>query len=52
AMGQGTAAAALVGELVWGDTQDTAMVHERSERLMRWRGLLAEAYLLAGRVGD
>lgn len=52
ALGDGQAAAAILADLVWGTTQDTAMVDERAERLSRWRALLAESYLLAGRFAD
>jgi hypothetical protein len=52
ALGNGRAAAAVLADLVWGTTGDTAMVEERVARLTRWRGLLIEAYLVAGRLAD
>ncbi len=52
AIGDARAAGAVVAGLVWSTAQDTAMVHERSERLSRWRGMLAESYLLAGQLAD
>jgi len=52
ALGDGRAAAAVLADLVWGSTQETAMIGERAERLARWRGLLIEAYLLSGRLAD
>ena len=52
ALGDAMAAAAITVGLIWGPAQDTAMVDERVERLMRWRALLVESYLLGGRLLD
>ncbi|NIM27678.1 MAG: hypothetical protein GTO67_06160, partial [Gammaproteobacteria bacterium] len=50
--GDAEAAGALIAGLIWGRAQDTAMVDERSARLRRWRALLGEAQLLAGRLSE
>jgi hypothetical protein len=52
ARGDAEAATALLANLIWGTAQDTARVDEWSERLSRWRGLLAESYSLAGQLPD
>jgi hypothetical protein len=52
AAGDAEAATSIIADLVWGTTQDTAMTDERAERLIRWRRLLVDSYLLAGRLPD
>jgi hypothetical protein len=52
AAGDATAAARIVAGLIWGAAQDTALSQERIERMTRWRTLLADSYLLAGRLAD
>lgn len=52
AMGDADAATAIITGLIWGTAQDTAMIGERAERLIRWRRMLVDSYLLAGRLGD
>ena len=52
ASGDARAATAVLAELIWGPAQDTAMADERRVRLKRWRGMLAESYLLAGQNSD
>ena len=52
ALGDAGAANAIITDLIWGTTQDTAMTGERTERLMRWRRMLIDSYLLAGQLSD
>ena len=52
ALGDAGAANAIIANLIWGTTQDTAMTGERAERLMRWRRMLIDSYLLAGQLSD
>ncbi len=52
ALGDAGAAKAIIADLIWGTTQDTAMTGERSERLTRWRRMLMDGYLLAGQLSD
>jgi hypothetical protein len=52
AMGDAEAATAIITDLIWGPVQDTAMIGERAERLVRWRRMLVDSYLLAGRLQD
>lgn len=50
--GDAARARARVAALIWSTAQETAFVAERRARLMRWRALLAESYLLEGAIGD
>jgi hypothetical protein len=52
ARGDAEAAGAVIAGLIWGQAQETAMVSERRARLTRWRALLVESQLLAGRLGE
>lgn len=52
ALGNAGAANAVITHLIWGTAQDTAMAGERSERLIRWRRMLVDGYLLAGQLSD
>ncbi len=52
ATGDAGSATVVVAGLIWSTAQDTAMFDESVERLNRWRAMLAESYLLAGRLSD
>ncbi len=52
ARGNASAATEILSGLIWGTAQDTARVDEWSDRLSRWRGLLADSYSLAGQLPD
>ena len=52
ATGNAGAATAIIADLIWGTTQDTAMIGERAERLSRWRRMLVDSYLLGGQLPD
>ncbi len=52
ATGDAGAATAIIAGLIWSTAQDTAMIDERADRLTRWRAMLVDSYLLAGRLSD
>jgi len=52
ATGDAGSAIAVLAGLIWSTAQDTAMFGEWVERLVRWRAMLAESYLIAGQLSD